>query len=58
MVEKDALEIDSKSTVRSGEALAILDKLQVFFEENDAENKVLWSLTSLTKKVEKMKMES
>ena len=55
--EEDAMEIDSKSAV-NGDALAMLDKLQVFFEENDAENKVLWSVTSLTKKVEKMRIES
>ena len=35
--EKDAMEIDSKSGVNSGEALAVLDKLQ----ENVAENEVL-----------------
>ena len=52
------MEIDSKSAVNSGEALAMLDKLQVFFEENDAENEVLRSVTSLTKKVEKMRIES
>ena len=56
--EEDAMEIDSKSAVNSGEALAMLDKLQVFFEENDAENEVLRSVTSLTKKVEKMRIES
>ena len=39
--KKDAMEIDSKSAVNSGEALAMLDKLQVFLEENDAENNVL-----------------
>ena len=43
--EEDAMEIDSKSAVKSGEALAMLHKLQVFFEENDAENKVLGSVT-------------
>ena len=48
------MEIDSKLAVNSGEALAMLYKLQVFFEENDAENEVLQSVTSLTKKVEKM----
>ena len=52
------MEIDSKYTVNSSEALAMLDKLQVFFEENDAENEVLRSVTSLTKKVEKMRKES
>ena len=31
----------------------MLDKLQVFFQENDAENEVLRSVTSLTKKVGK-----
>ena len=56
--EEDAMEIDSKSAVNSGETLAMLDKLQVFFEENDAENEVLRSVTSLTKKVEKMRIES
>ena len=35
------MEINSKSAVNSGEALAMLDKLQVFFEENGAENEVL-----------------
>ena len=52
------MEIDLKSTVNSHEALAMLDKLQVFFEENDAENKVFRSVTSLTKKVEKMRIQS
>ena len=56
--EENAMEIDSKSAVDLGEALAMLDKLQVLFEENDAENEVLRSLTSLTKKVEKMRIES
>ena len=50
--------IDSKSEVNSGEVLALLDKLQIFFEENDAEYEVLRSVTSLTKKVEKMRTES
>ena len=45
------MEIDSKSAVNSGEALAMLYKLKVFFEENDAENEVL-------QKVEKMITES
>ena len=40
------MEIDSKSAVNLGKALAMLDKLQVFFEENDAENQVLRSVTS------------
>ena len=44
--EENAMEIDSKSAVDSGEALAMLDKLQVLFEENDAENEVLRSLTN------------
>ena len=52
------LEINSKSAVNSGEVLAMLGKLQVFFEKNDAENEVLRSVTSLAKKVEKMKIES
>ena len=52
------LEIDSKPAVNSDEVLAMLDKLQVFFEKNDSENEVLWSVTSLTKKVEKMRIES
>ena len=56
--EEDAIEIDSKSAVNSGEALAMLNKLQVLFEENDAENEGLQSVTSLTKKVEKMRIES
>ena len=56
--EEDAMKIDSKSAVNSGEALAMLDRLQVVFEENDAENKVLRSVTSLTKKLEKMRTES
>ena len=50
--------MDSKSAVNAGEALAMLDQLQVFFEENDAENEVVQSVTSLTKKVEKMRIES
>ena len=52
------MDIDSKSAVNSGEALAMLDKLQVFFEENDSENEVLRSVTSLMKKLEKMRIES
>ena len=56
--EEDAMRIDSKSAVNSGETLAMLDKLQVFFEENDAENEILQSVTSLMKKVENMRMES
>ena len=56
--KKDAMEMDSKSAVNAGEALAMLDQLQVFFEENDAENEVVQSVTSLTKKVEKMRIES
>ena len=49
--EEDAMEIESKSAVNSGEALAMLVKLQVFFEENDADNEVLQSVTSLRNKV-------
>ena len=55
--EEDAMEIDSKSAVNLGKALAMLDKLQVFFEENDAENQVLRSVTSLTKMVEKLRIQ-
>ena len=51
------MEITSKSAVNSAEALAMLDKLEFFFEESDAENEVLQSVTSLTKKVEKMRIE-
>ena len=47
----------SESAVNSGEALEMLDKLQFFFEENGAENEVLRSVASLTKKVEKMRIE-
>ena len=36
----DAMEINSKLVVNSGETLAMLDKLQFFFKENDAENEV------------------
>ena len=36
----------------------MLDKLQVFFEMNDAENDVLRSVASLTNKVEKMRINS
>ena len=39
--EEDAMEIDSKPAVNSGETFVTLDKLQVLFEENDAENEVL-----------------
>ena len=56
--EEDAMESDSKSAVNSGEVLAMLDKLQVFFEESDAENEVLGRVALLTKKVEKMRIES
>ena len=52
------MESDSKSAVNSGEVLAMLDKLQVFFEESDAENEVLGRVALLTKKVEKMRIES
>ena len=52
------MEIDSNSVVNSDEALAMLDKLRVFFEENDAENEVLRNATSLTKKAKKMRIES
>ena len=43
----------SESTVNSGEALEMLDKLQFFFEENGAENEVLRSVASLTKRWKK-----
>ena len=56
--EEDAMEIDSKSAVNSDDSLAMLDKSQVFFEENHAENEVLRSVTSLKKKVEKIRIES
>ena len=36
----------------------MLDKLQLSFEENDAENEVLRSVGSLAKKVEKMRIKS
>ena len=36
----------------------MLDKLQLFFEENDAENEILRTVVSLTKKVEKMRIQS
>ena len=55
--DEDAMEINSKSAMNSGEALAVLDKLQVFFEENNVENEVLRIVTALTKKVEKMRIE-
>ena len=51
------MEVASKSALNLGEALAMLDKLQVFFENDDAENKVLLSVISLTKKVGKMRTE-
>ena len=47
------MEIDSTSAMNSSEVLAMLDKLQVFFEENNVENEVLRSVTLLTEKVEK-----
>ena len=37
----DAMEINSKPAVNSGKALAMLGKLQLFFKNIDAENKVL-----------------
>ena len=49
----DAIEINSKPAVNSGEHLATLDELQIFFEENNAENEVLVSVVSLTKKSKK-----
>ena len=54
----DAMKINSKPAVNSGEALTMLDKLQLFFKENDAENEVLRRVVSLTKKVEKMRIKS
>ena len=54
----DAMEINSKPAVNSGEALAMFDQLQLFFEKNNAENEVLQSFASLTKKVEKMIIKS
>ena len=39
--------------INSGEVLAMLDNLQLLFEENDAENEVLRSVVSLTKKSRK-----
>ena len=47
------MEIDPTSAVTSSEVLAMLDKFQVFFEENNVENEVLRSVTLLTEKVEK-----
>ena len=47
------MEIDPTSAVNSSEVLAMLDKFQVFFEENNVENEVLRSVTLLTEKVEK-----
>ena len=47
------MEIDSTSAVNSSDVLAMLDKLQVFFEESNVENEVLRSVTLLTEKVEK-----
>ena len=49
----DVMEIDAEPAINSGEALENLDKLQVFFEMNDAENDVLRSVASLTNKVKK-----
>ena len=46
----DGMEINSKPAENSREALAMLYKLQIFFKENDAENKILQSVVSLTKK--------
>ena len=51
--EEDAMEINSKSAVNSGKALAMLENLQIFFEENDAYDEFLWSVTSLMKRVKK-----
>ena len=51
----DAMEINPKAAVNSGEALEMLDKLQLFFEENDAESEFLRSVVSLTKNVQKMR---
>ena len=47
--EEDAMEINSKSAVNSGETLAMLEKLLVLFEEKHAKNEVLPSVTSLTR---------
>ena len=39
--EENAMEIYSKLVANSGKALAMLDNLQVFFEENDAYDEFL-----------------
>ena len=39
--EEDVMEINSKSAVNSGKALAMLENLQIFFEENDAYDEFL-----------------
>ena len=39
--EEDAMEINSKSAVNFGKALAMLENLQIFFEENDAYDEFL-----------------
>ena len=54
----DAMEINWKLAVISGEALETRDKLQLFFKEHDAENKLLRCVVSLTTKVENMPIKS
>ena len=54
----DVMETDAEPAINSREALENLDKLQVFFKMNDAENDVLRSIASLTNKVEKMRINS
>ena len=58
--EDDDVFLDSEPTaaVTSEEALQMLDKLQLFFENNGSEIEVLNSVTSLTKTVEKIHIES
>ena len=44
------MEINSKPAGNLGEALAMLNKLQLLIQENDVENKVFRTVVSLTKK--------
>ena len=58
--DDDDVLLDSEPTaaVTSEEALQMLDKMQLFFENNGSEIEVLNSVTSLTKTVEKIHIES
>ena len=52
----DVMEVDGEPVVTSKEALEMLDKLLVFMESNDADTEDLRCVSSLTKKVEQLRL--